>query len=74
MAALAFLAGEGGSWEKSENAKRQRLLRLRQQIAATLAEIDRPDCVPVLTGILMAGLLAAFISPPPRSSGPPGEG
>jgi HEAT repeat protein len=52
MAALAFLAGEGGSWEKSEQAKRQRLLRLRQQIAATLAEIDRPECVPVLTGIL----------------------
>jgi len=51
-AALAYLAGEGAEYDSSEKAKRNRLIRLRHQIASALADIDQPDCVPILIRIL----------------------
>lgn len=51
-AALAFLAGEGDSYQSNKRAKRARLIRLRRQIAGGLADIDRPQCVPVLEAML----------------------
>lgn len=51
-ASLAFLAGEGAEYQSGENAKKARLIRLRRQIAWALSEIDRSECVPILTSIL----------------------
>jgi len=51
-ATLAFLAGEGDQYQSGEDAKKRRLIRLRQQIAAALAKIDQPAGVPILENVL----------------------
>ena len=51
-ATLAFLAGDGGTYQSGEEATQRRLIRLRQQIADGLAAIDRGECVPGLVEIL----------------------
>ena len=45
-------AGEGGQYQSGEKAKKDRLIRLRRQIAWALAEIDQPAGVSVLISIL----------------------
>jgi HEAT repeat protein len=47
-ATLAVLAGRGGEYSSSTEAKKRRLLRIREQIAAALATIDRPECIQLL--------------------------
>ncbi len=51
-AAAAYLAGEGMQYESGERARKARLTSLRRQIAWALAEIDQPQCVPIVTKIL----------------------
>ena len=51
-AALAYVAGDGAHYESGEKAKRARLIRLRRQISSALAEIDQPQCVPIMITIL----------------------
>ncbi len=51
-ATLAFLAGEGEGYQAGEQNRAARLVRLRQQIAGALAEIDQPACVPILGEML----------------------
>lgn len=49
---LAYLAGEGAQWESSRDARERRAIRLRSQIAAALASLDRPESVPLLEKML----------------------
>jgi len=51
-AVVAFLGGEGGLYLADRGERKQRLLRLRRQIADALATIDRPECTPVLVTLL----------------------
>lgn len=51
-AALAFLGGEGGLYLADRGERKARLIRLRRQIADTLATIDRPESAEVLATIL----------------------
>ncbi len=49
---IAYLAGEGASWEANEDARRRRSISLRRQIASALGAMDRDDCVPLLEKML----------------------
>jgi hypothetical protein len=51
-AVLAFLAGEGHQYQNDKTSQEARLIRLRQQVANALADIDQPQCVPLVTAIL----------------------
>jgi len=54
-AVVAFLGGEGDLYLADRGERKQRLLRLRRQIADALATIDRPECTPILVAILDDG-------------------
>jgi len=47
----AFLAGTASEHQSEHN----RLIRLQRQIASGLARVDRPECVPVVAGMLSSG-------------------
>ncbi len=51
-AVLAFLAGEGTQYGNDRESRERRLIHLRQQAARALADIDQPQCVPLLITIL----------------------
>jgi HEAT repeat protein len=51
-AVLAFLAGEGAQYQNDKASQKARLIRLRQQVASALANIDRPECVPQMVSML----------------------
>jgi len=51
-AVVAFLGGAGDLYLADRGERKERLLRLRRQIADALATIDRPECTPVLVAML----------------------
>jgi hypothetical protein len=51
---VAFLGGAGDLYMADRGERKDRLLRLRRQIAGALATIDRPESTPVLEAILDA--------------------
>jgi hypothetical protein len=49
---IAYLAGEGASWEANEDARLRRSISIRRQIASAFATMNRDDCVPLITKML----------------------
>ena len=49
---LAYLSGEGASWEANKKAQHARSIALRRQIASALADLDLSDGVPLLVRML----------------------